>query len=363
VREGLNRGLGAYDQSQTALGGIQNQPSVESQNAPLEAQRAAVAQPLNPQDPEYRPGIGTRIARGVRSGLVGLATGGIPGAVVGAVEPGQIRGGSAYGAPVKQFNIDTARRAAQAGVLDKQMQENIDTSKADTDRAGKIASDERAAATTALDIGKTASAQETAEHNDQLAQVRQQLADQGGVPKNYEQAVIASNDPDLPAPKRQQYATAAKTIAATEVKKFQYALKASGGDPDGKRQAMIDDATQEVKDLQDKYQYDPDTNTYSDPNSPNRTYTPEEFTDMKNKVGTKLDKDLAAKKLRTLGVRFNAKDAGAGKNPNQPAAAPQAPAQVAPRSAVETQKDQVYKGYKYLGGDKTKASSWQKVGQ
>jgi hypothetical protein len=183
------------------------------------------------------------------------------------------------------------------------------------------------------------------------------------VPKNYEQAVIASNDPDLPAPKRQQYATAAKTIAATEVKKFQYALKASGGDPDGKRQAMIDDATQEVKDLQDKYQYDPDTNTYSDPNSLDRTYTPEEFTDMKNKVGTKLDKDLAAKKLRTLGVRFNAKDAGAGKNPNQPAAAPQAPAQVAPRSAVETQKDQVYKGYKYLGGDKTKASSWQKVGQ
>lgn len=361
VRAGLDRGLAAQDQSQTALSQIQQQPTAESTNAPLIQQRAGVAQPLDPSAPEYRPGIGTRIVRGIDA----VRRGG----VLGVVDPGDV-GGTPYGAPNRQFSIDTNRRTQQAATIDKQIQETNDAAKLDTERLGKIASEERAGATTALDIGKTASAQQTAENKDevtkvqqQLAETRQQLADQGGVPKTYEQAVIASKDPTLPPAKQKQYADAATQIAQQEVKKFTYAQRASKGPNEEARQPMIDAATSEVQSLQDRYQYDPDTNTYSDPNSPTRTYTPEEFTDMKNKVATKLDKDLAAKKLRTLGVRFNAKDAGAGKNPNQPAAAPQAPAQAAPKSAVEAQQGQVYKGYKYLGGDKTKASSWQKVGQ
>lgn len=348
VRAGLDRGITASDQSQTALTGIQNQPTAESTNAPLEARRSALSQPLNPNDPEYKPGIGTRIVRGIDA----VRRGG----VLGAVDPADV-GGTRYGAPNTQYQIDTQRRAQQVGSLDQQMKENIDTQKADTDRLGKIATDQRAQATTALDIGKTASAQETAEHNDQLAQVRQQLADQGGTPKTYEQAVIASNDPNLPAPKRAQYAAAAKTIAATEIKKFQYAAKANGDPYDDKRQSMIDDATQKVKDLQDKFTYNSDDNTYSDPNDASaKSYTPQQYTDMKNSISTKLDASLSKAKLRTLRVRFDPKDAGAGKGAGQAAS----PAQTAPKSVTDVQQGQVYNGYKYLGGNKADQKSWQK---
>lgn len=350
VRAGLNRGMTAADQSQTALTAIQNQPTAESTNAPLEAQRSALAQPLNPSEKEYRPGIGTRIVRGIDA----VRRGG----VLGAVDPADV-GGKAYGAPNRQFDIDTQRRAAQVGALDTEMSDNLKNQAADTARLKDIATEQRAQGTMALDIGKTASGQETAEHNDQLAQVRQQLADQGGKPKTYEQAVIASKDPDLTAAIRKQYADAADTMASTEIKKFQYAARAAADPYDDKRQALIDNATQQVKDLQDKFQYDPDTNTYSDPNSPTRTYTPEEFTDMKNQVATKLDKDLTSKKLRPLRVRFDAKDAGAGKNLNAPAA----PAQTAPKSVNDVQKGQDYNGYTYLGGDKADQKSWKKAGQ
>ena len=68
---------------------------------------------------------------------------------------------------------------------------------------------------------------------------------------------------------------------------------------------------------------------------------------MKNQVATKLDKDLTSRKLRPLRVRFDAKDAGAGKNLNAPAA----PAQTAPKSVNDVQKGQDYNGYTYLGGE------------
>lgn len=356
VRAGLNRGITAADQSQTALTGIQNQPTAESTNQPLEAQRSALAQPLNPAEKEYRPGIGTRIVRGIDAVRRGGA--------LGAVDPADV-GGTAYGAPNRQFNIDTQRRAAQVGALDTEMSDNLKNQAADTARLKDIASEQRAQGTMALDIGKTSTGQEGAENKqeqgklqDQLLQVRQQLADQGGVPKTYEQAVIASNDPDLPAPKRAQYATSAKTMAATEIKKFQYAAKANGDPYDDRRDTMIDTATRAIKSLQDKYEYDPDTNTYSDSEHPNaQPLTPDQFTDLKNGISSKLDKDLAAKKLRPLRVRFDPKDAGAGKNTNPPSA------QSTPKSVNDVGAGQVYNGYKYLGGDKADKKNWQPVSQ
>ena len=350
VRAGLNRGMTAADQSQTALTAIQNQPTAETTNAPLEAQRSALAQPLNPSEKEYRPGIGTRIVRGIDA----VRRGG----VLGAVDPADV-GGTAYGAPNRQFNIDTQRRAAQVGALDTQMSDNLKNQAADTARLKDIASEQRAQATTALDLGKTATGQQNAENKDEVTTLRQQIADNGGVPKNYEQAVIAANDPDLPQAKRVQYERAAKEMQSAELKKFTYAQRASKGPNEDQRQPMIDAATQQVKDIQDRYQYDPDTNTYSDPNNPTKVYSPDEFTDMKNAISTKLDAALTKAKLRPLGVRFNAKDAGGGKNLNAPAA----PAQTAPKSVNDVQKGQDYNGYTYLGGDKADQKSWKKAGQ
>ena len=142
---------------------------------------------------------------------------------------------------------------------------------------------------------------------------------------------------------------------------------------------MIDAATQQIEALKDKFQYNPDDNTYSDPNNPTKVYTPKELTDMKNAISTKLDQALAKAKLRPLGVRFDPKSAGSanvqqtftGKDsqgnevsntfyvpPGQAA-----PSQAAPKSVAEVQKGQDYNGYTYLGGNKADKNSWKKAGQ
>jgi hypothetical protein len=92
--------------------------------------------------------------------------------------------------------------------------------------------------------------------------------------------------------------------------------------------------------LNDQYDYDADTNTFFDPNSPTKTFSPREFTDMKNRISTKLDKDLTSKKLRPLGVRFNVKATTPGQQAPQ-AAAPAAPkaAPTAPAGATHVYKD------------------------
>ena len=308
VRAGLDRGLKAQDASQQSLQSIQNQPTAEEQNAALIQKRAGVSQPLDPNattpggKPLYKPGIGTKIVRGIdafrRGGVLGVA------------DPGDV-GAKPYSAPNRQFDIDTARRAQQAAGIDTEISQNEAAQKADTERLAKVATEQRANATTALDIGKTATGQQAAEdksqYQGQIADLRQQLADQGGVPKNYEQAVIASKDPTLSPDKQKQYAESAKQMASTELKKFTYAARAQADPYDERRQALIDAATAEVQKMNDQYDYDADTNTFFDPNSTTKTFSPKEFTDMKNKIATKLDKDLTAKKLRPLGVRFDVK--------------------------------------------------------
>lgn len=65
-----------------------------------------------------KEGIGGKIWRGVRGGIFGLATGGIPGAIVGAVEPDKIAGGHAYNAPNKAYMQAEQRREQQLGATD-----------------------------------------------------------------------------------------------------------------------------------------------------------------------------------------------------------------------------------------------------
>ncbi|MGA7885241.1 MAG: hypothetical protein WCA44_05815 [Acidobacteriaceae bacterium] len=354
VRQSNDSSLQSLSQAQQAATDLQNEPSATAENAPLEAQRTALAQPLNPNDPNYRPGIATRIARG----FYGARKGG-PG---GILDPSAV-GATPYGAPNSRFTADTARRQAQAGVLQSEEQRNIENEKADSERLRNVGTEQSAVSTGYQDVAKDSTAQQgaeqKAEYNRDLEEVKQQLADQGGVPKTYEQAVIASKiDPD-PA-KRTAYAAAADQMAKQDAKKFQYANRAAGGDAsDDRRQSLIDAATADVNKL-NTWEYDPDANSgaggFYDPTSPNRVYSPTEFTAMKNQISTKLDAQLTSKKMRPLGVRFNVKDTTPG------SAQPQAPAQTAP-SATTVPQGQAYKGYKYLGGDRTDPKNWQKVGQ
>lgn len=60
--------------------------------------------------PMYEPTGMQRFGRGLKSAAIGLVTGGLPGALVGALEPGQIRGGTSYDAPNKAYQEDEAAR-------------------------------------------------------------------------------------------------------------------------------------------------------------------------------------------------------------------------------------------------------------
>jgi hypothetical protein len=96
--------------------------------------------------PQYKPSTGQRVWRGVRGGLVGFLTGGIPGAAVGALEPGDIRGGTAYGAPNKTYERAEQSRTQQLGATEtnleqarKNWEEAVKAQQAKAQEFGKVA--------------------------------------------------------------------------------------------------------------------------------------------------------------------------------------------------------------------------------
>jgi hypothetical protein len=297
------------------------QPTLEQKEAPLEAQRKELATPLNPMDPQYRPTRWQRFGRGVLGGLEGLAEHGIAGAVMGAVDPKAV-GATAYGAPNRAFSLEAQKRAGQLASVDQQEKNIADTYKEDTGRSKDVI-------TSINDIGKNAAAgqtsqaradtaqarEETARVAGQLADIKQQVADyqsNGKTPTTYEGTVAAAAlEPD--PTRKAALNAAAKTMASTELKKFQYKAAADGEPRSVFRQSMIDAATSQVQALQDKYDYNPRRNEYVNHENPNDVKSPSEFTDLKNEIATKLDAQLGQKKMQPLGVRFNPADAGAGK--------------------------------------------------
>ncbi len=68
-----------------------------------------------------KPSTGQKVWRGVRGGLVGLLTGGIPGAAIGAIEPQDIAGGKAYNAPNVQYTRGEQRREQELGATDSNL--------------------------------------------------------------------------------------------------------------------------------------------------------------------------------------------------------------------------------------------------
>jgi hypothetical protein len=323
--------------------GLAGAPTLQSQEQAIQAKRTLPPQEYDPAHPEYAPTAGRRIMRGIVGGLSGLAQHGIFGAAEGALNPGAV-GATPYGAPTRQFSIAAQRQAAQSAALDKQQATLEKGYSEDTGRAKDVIQ-------SVNDIGKNAASgqsaqarmdtaaarEETARVQGQLADIKQQVADfqsQGKTPTTYEGTVAAAHLEKDPA-RAATLQSAAKEMEATEIKKFQYkaADPALADQRSTFRQSMIDSATEQVKALQDKYQYDPRRNQYVNPNNPNDILNPSELTDKKNEIAAKLDKDLGAKKMKPLGVRFNPSDAGADRPSGR--AARQAAAQ--PAAAATTQ--------------------------
>lgn len=133
----LNRNATLADQAAEAI------PTASPEAERLAAQRQKLATPTPLYDPatgkmlsstttvdgqtiDPRASRGRKIWRGVRGGLVGLLTGGIPGAVVGALEPQDIRGGEAYGAPNATYEHAEQQRVGELNANDAAQKSALD---------------------------------------------------------------------------------------------------------------------------------------------------------------------------------------------------------------------------------------------
>jgi hypothetical protein len=249
----------SMDQAQSAAAALQNQPSATSLNATLEQRRQSFAAPIpyrnqttgkvltSATDPVtgeqinpeklYKPGIGTRIVRGIDAVRRGGA--------MGAFDPKDV-GGTAYGDPNANYRAAEAVRQAAAGQISQEEQRNIANEKADSERLGKIGTDLRAVATGYQDVAKTSTAQQTAEQKadynqqvegvkDKLVGIQQQLADQKAdpLPKTDIELVMKVASETDPA-KRKMY---------TQALQLRRSLKEEGADAAAARANTRNDQT------------------------------------------------------------------------------------------------------------------------
>ena len=376
VRAANDKSLSSLDQAQAAANALQNQPSATTQNTPIEQRRLSYAAPIPYRDPItgkvmtsatdpltgetinpkklYQPGIGTRILR--------------------AVLPG--KGDSIpINAPNSNYRAAEAQRQAQAGAIESQEQRNIANEKADSERLRGIGTLQKDVATGYKDVAGAATSQQNAEnkeeYNQQLADIKKQLADQSGdkLPTNDTTLAIKSVTETDPAKKnlykqalaiRKQMVIDEKSATRTQSDRRldaaeQRELDAAAKVKDqavAKAQAQLDKmpnsvtaqkaAMHAMQDAQDAYADE----------LQRHGQTPDHLT---------IGNDLV---WRNSGGKSVSRGATPQTQPaQQPARPAAAPAQTAPRSAAEVQQGQVYKGHQYLGGDWHNPASWKWVGQ
>lgn len=111
--------------------------------------------------PQFKASFGQKVLRGLRSGAVGLLTGGIRGGLLGAIEPQDVAGGTAYGAPNKAYQQaetdrgDTlANLEAQRPVMSDALKMAIDQRKQQIDDTEKLGSQRMGAVKDLADLGK-----------------------------------------------------------------------------------------------------------------------------------------------------------------------------------------------------------------
>jgi hypothetical protein len=111
ARQALQQKMGVLTQAQNA-------PQGADVNA-LESRRAALTPP-NAADAQYQPSVGRRIARGIEGVGLGLAEGGLRGAIAGGIAP-QTTGLSGYRDPNSKFAAAQQQNQQQVADLDQQI--------------------------------------------------------------------------------------------------------------------------------------------------------------------------------------------------------------------------------------------------
>lgn len=139
LRDQLKASLARQSQSvqgsEASTAQLQAQPDLGAQTAPLEAQRSQLAQPIDPNQAQYKPSLSTRIFRGIDA----VRRGG----VLGAFDPADV-GGKAYGAPNRQYDVATQQQQQKLGAVDQQLSQSAAAYKASSDRIKDIATQQKA---------------------------------------------------------------------------------------------------------------------------------------------------------------------------------------------------------------------------
>jgi len=139
----LTQGMASLDQGDKVLQSMQAQPDLDRQTAGIQAQldKDNVAIDPNAVDPttgkaKYKPSFGQRLLRGVE----GAARGGFitPAAMLGVIDPAAL-GGTAYGAPNKQYGTDVQAQQGRVAADRQQLQQATDNYKARSERAATMA--------------------------------------------------------------------------------------------------------------------------------------------------------------------------------------------------------------------------------
>lgn len=342
--------------------------------------------------PQYKEGLGKKILRGVRGAAVGFLTGGIPGAALGAIEPQDIAGGTAYGAPNRLYNqTEAARQNELAGAEKSQAdtladwKEQVDARKARAEQFSKTAELGGKLATAGNDVmrndvqeaknanetpdAKAQAAaktkqledaqqfQERQDHLDALArrktklspsqQARYLLTGQMADPRQATEgeielgnAMAAFRRDKKRAPNYQEYMQMVQGLHGRGG-----AIEEGGGRAPAE-QAMIDSANDELTKFKSDYQWNPTRKVWhkKGDTGEREPLLPEQYTARKNEIIGKLNKSLAAKKFAPLQLQFDPqsdiqRDSGMQATaPSQPAVASTsaAPTRTPPAGATHT---------------------------
>jgi hypothetical protein len=153
--EALKRSMALGQQSTDIASQVANDPGPDL--TALEADRTAHAMPTPYRDPQtgkvldsaeqYKPGVGTRILRGIDA----VRKGG----VLAAFDPGSV-GATPYGAPNQAYQTAEGVRQATLSSDDQQLKERMDAFKDRTAARSKAGTDLRAGATSYNDAAKNA---------------------------------------------------------------------------------------------------------------------------------------------------------------------------------------------------------------
>lgn len=100
AQQGMSQELEAGRRLMEVGSAMQQDPGIAKLEGQVESDAAAAPNPQN-----YKPGFGTRLLRGLKAVGLGLAEGGLRGALAGGIDPGLVRGGTPYSAPTDAYDI------------------------------------------------------------------------------------------------------------------------------------------------------------------------------------------------------------------------------------------------------------------